>query len=471
MTYPNVLVLNYYNTTKTAAPDVQMKAESYVGTGYQRLLTFETGSGGFSLFGGGSGDTFLSAYGLLQLADMARVYPVDPAVIERTVAWLLAQQAGDGSWNSRDYRAGRSALGTTAFVTWALAEAGHVQDAGTTNALAYIRQNVADEEDPYTLALAANALVAADPKGEATLLTLDRLASQVQRDETGARWAGEDTMMGGYGRTGAVETTALAAHALVRGGRELPLAQDALAYIIQSKDPSGTWGSTQATIWSLKALLAAAMAGDVRDARATVQVSLNGGPAQALEFTPENADVVRVLTFEGDEVRAGENVVSIAVAGEGSLMYQVTADFYLPWSLVPPEPEVQGLMAVDVAYDRTTMAVDDLVTVSVRARLTRAGTARMVLLDLGIPPGFTVQADDLSALVQKGVIDRYELTGRQVLVYVENVSSEAPLAFSYRLRARFPLRAKTQQSSAYDYYNPDQQAIQAPALITVTGAS
>ena len=35
-----------------------MKAESYVGTGYQRLLTFEADGGGFSLFGKGKGDIF-----------------------------------------------------------------------------------------------------------------------------------------------------------------------------------------------------------------------------------------------------------------------------------------------------------------------------------------------------------------------------------------------------------------------------
>jgi len=49
-----------------------MKAESYVGTGYQRLLTFEADGGGFSLFGRGKGDIFLSAFGLLQLTDMAK---------------------------------------------------------------------------------------------------------------------------------------------------------------------------------------------------------------------------------------------------------------------------------------------------------------------------------------------------------------------------------------------------------------
>ncbi len=471
MTYPNVLVLGYLNATKIAAPETQMKAESYVGTGYQRLLTFEAKGGGFSLFGGGEADIFLSAYGLLQLGDVAKVYPVDPKVIERTATWLFSRQAADGSWSSSDYRAGGGALGTTAFVTWALADAGRAQDAAVVKALDYIRQNAAAEQDPYTLALVANALVAADPQDAATVQTLDQLASLAQRDKVGAYWAGEDTMMGGYGRTGAVETTALAVHALLRGGRQLPLAQDGLAFIVQSKDAEGTWSSTQATIWSLKALLLSTTAGDVRDARATVQVALNGGAAQTVEITPENADVVRVLTFEGAAVRGGTNTVLLTVSGQGSLMYQVTADYFLPWSAVPPEPEVQGLMAVSVAYDRTTLEVDDLVGVTVNARLTRAGIARMVLLDLGIPPGFAVQTDDLNALVERQLISRYDLTGRQVIVYVENMSSEQPLTFSYRLKARFPLRAKTQQSAAYDYYNPDEQAIQQPVLITVTGSS
>ena len=467
MTYPNVLVLGYLNQTKTAAPEIQMKAESLVATGYQRLLTFEADGGGFSLMGHGPGDLFLSAYGLLQLTDMAKVYPVDPAVLDRTTKWLLSQQSQGGAWNSRDYRAGKGALGTTAFVTWALADAGKAQDASVSRALSTLRQSALDEQDPYTLALVANALVAADPKDSMTAQVLDQLASLAVRDEQGAHWGGENTMMGGYGKTGAVESTALAAHALMRGGKNLPLAQDALAFIIKSKDSWGTWGSTQATIWSLKALMLSATAGNVRDAKATVNVALNGRAPQSFPFTPENADVVRVVTF--DDVNLGENRVSIGVTGQGSLMYQVTAIYYLPWSVTPPEPEPAGLLSVDVSYDRTAIQVDDLATVNVRARLTRPGTARMVLLDLGIPPGFTVQTDDLNALVEQQVIARYELTGRQIILYIENFSSDKTLDIQYRLKARFPLRAKTQPYSAYDYYNPEQQTNVQPTLVMVQG--
>jgi hypothetical protein len=64
-------------TTGNANPELQMQAESYVGTGYQRLLTFEAQGGGFSLFGSAPADVFLTAYGLMQINDMAQVHPVD----------------------------------------------------------------------------------------------------------------------------------------------------------------------------------------------------------------------------------------------------------------------------------------------------------------------------------------------------------------------------------------------------------
>ena len=81
-TYPNVLVLDYLNTTNQAAPEAQMKAEEYINLGYQRLTTFEVqSSGGFSLFGDAPADRMLTAYGLQEFSDMSRVHDVDPALM------------------------------------------------------------------------------------------------------------------------------------------------------------------------------------------------------------------------------------------------------------------------------------------------------------------------------------------------------------------------------------------------------
>ena len=81
-----MLILDYMQRTGQASPEVQMMAEKYVATGYQRLLTFEVQGGGFSLFGDPPAEVFLTAYGLMEFYDMSKVYPVDPELIERTAA-------------------------------------------------------------------------------------------------------------------------------------------------------------------------------------------------------------------------------------------------------------------------------------------------------------------------------------------------------------------------------------------------
>jgi CD109 antigen len=64
-------------------------------------------------------------------------------------------------------------------------------------------------------------------------------------------------------------------------------------------------------------------------------------------------------------------------------------------------------------------------------------------------------------------IQRYDLTGRQILIYLANLAEGQPLSFSYCLRARFPLAVHSPASSAYDYYNPSVAGEGAPIAIEV----
>ena len=77
---------------------VHAKAEGFITTGYQRLLTFEVPGGGFSWFGQAPANKILTAYGLMEFSDMSKVHDVDPNLISRTRDWLIAQQQADGSW-------------------------------------------------------------------------------------------------------------------------------------------------------------------------------------------------------------------------------------------------------------------------------------------------------------------------------------------------------------------------------------
>jgi hypothetical protein len=242
----------------------------------------------------------------------------------------------------------------------------------------------------------------------------------------------------------------------------------ALGYLVQAKDSWGTWQTTQATILSLKAMLLATQQAGRAEGPSTVRVSLNQEQTQQIVIDESNADVVHLVAFERGFSPSGANRVQIEVEGGGNLMYQVATSYYLPWDQVPSTPEVGEAISIDVDYDRTALAVNDTVTVNVGVRLNKEGVVKMGLVDLGVPPGFTVLAEDLSRLVEQGVIARYELTGRQIIIYLEDLSSQSPLRFSYRLRARFPMRAQTPPSSAYDYYNPGELTVREPLEVTVS---
>jgi hypothetical protein len=454
--------------TKQGSPELKMQAEKYVAIGYQRLLTFETAEGGFSLMGDLPTIPFLTAYGLMEMHDMSKVYPVDPAVIDRAAKWLLNKQQPDGSWETGDYRAGQGVLGSTAYVVWALVEAGYEDTPQVGKGVSYIREFALAEKDAYNLALAANALAAYDPKGGVTRQVLARLEEMKVQDGDNVYWGTERSLMGGYGTTGQIETTALAAYAFMKAEAYPQTTQAALGYLVQAKDSWGTWSSTQATILSLKALLLSLeVGGQGAGGQGTVRVRLNNEQEETVRITEGNADVVHLVTFSKGIAAGAKNKIALEVEGGGNLMYQVMAAYYLPWDKVPPEPEEKEAISIDLSYDRTALAVNDTVNVKVAVRLNEKGVARMVIVDLGVPPGFTVLADDLALLVQKGLIKRYELAGRQIIIYLENFSSEAPLSFSYRLRARFPLKAKTPSSQAYDYYTPEGGAIRAPTEMVV----
>jgi len=497
-TYPNLLVMDYLKTTGKTSPEVQLKAEQYINLGYQRLITFEVGStGGFSLFGEAPADRMLTAYGLQEFSDMSRVHDVDPVLIQRAAEWLLSQQTADGSWeNDRGLvhentwqNLENDRLPVTAYIVWSLEEAGYGKDARTLKGLQYIREFRSQAKDAYVAALVANALVAADVKAsnspnpaldESTKAILDQLAEMAVRDGDGVYWQSNiATFMGAEGEVGSIETTAMAAYAFLRSGSHIDLANAALTYLIRQKDSSGTWQTTQATVLSLKALIMSVRAG-AEKVNATVKVTLNGGQERKVNVTPENFDVVQLVSFS--DVNVGRNnQVEMSVEGEGNLMYQVSGGFYLPWDKLASYPDLspaEDLVKIDVAYDRTELAVNDTVNVNVTITLNKAGgRAESAMVDLGLPPGFTVQTEDLDALIEKfkdtpkdyayPTIKRYELTGRQALLYLQNLSDGMPLRFSYHLRARFPLKAQAPASSAYDYYNPSVSGEAQPLVITV----
>ena len=67
--------------------------------GYKKLTGYESPKKGYEWFGGDPGHEALTAYGLMQFADMKDVYgAVDGAMLARTGAWLKSRRDGNGGY-------------------------------------------------------------------------------------------------------------------------------------------------------------------------------------------------------------------------------------------------------------------------------------------------------------------------------------------------------------------------------------
>jgi hypothetical protein len=190
---------------------------------------------------------------------------------------------------------------------------------------------------------------------------------------------------------------------------------------------------------------------------------VNGEKAAELSIDQNNADLMHQLDLS-QYVRA-QNTIEISVEGEGNFLYEIVSKYYLPWEVVPRPQKPPFVISVD--YDRTQLSVNDIVDVDVDIQLLRAGRAEMVMVDLGIPPGFSVLTPTLDELVGKK-IQKYSLTQRQIIIYLDEVSSDKPVRLSYRLQAKFPIRAKVRASRVYEYYNVDDEALEQPFEMRVT---
>jgi hypothetical protein len=64
-------------------------------------------------------------------------------------------------------------------------------------------------------------------------------------------------------------------------------------------------------------------------------------------------------------------------------------------------------------------------------------------------------------------VQKFSLTSRQVTLYLGDVKPGDALSFEYTLKPKYPLKAKTPATVAYEYYTPANRAAALPVEITV----
>jgi CD109 antigen len=463
---PDVFITRYLEESGQLKPEIMAKAEKLMITGYQREMTYRRSDGSFSAFGESDdiGSLWLTAFVLKSFAQAEDIIYIDQSVLSEAATWITSHQNSDGSFDVVGFVhhqemiggvSGKNAL--TAYVATALLEAG--ENVGVARAVSFLEKELDAMDEPYTVAITAYALeLAGSNRGEDAYQKLMALAEE---DENGLHWGGGEMILPTYPeqhiQSATIEATAYATLALIKHGDAFNASRGA-KWLVSQRNAYGGYGSTQDTVVALQALTEYST-----DARADVDLTVRitaPGFEKELKVTAENFDVLQIV-----EVPINLQI-EIATTGQGEAIGQVVRRFNLPQA----ENE-QQIININVNYDTTQVEVNDLVNVSVSVEFNPQEPIEsgMVVLDISVPTGFAPVAETLDRLLeQEARIKRYEIAGRKVIFYIENMFTGDKISFGFQVVALHPVKAKAVSSLAYSYYKPELRGETLGQEITVS---
>lgn len=448
--YPNVIALQYLRENNTKDPELSSRAMKLLEDGYKRLTSYETKEKGYEWFGSTPPHEALTAYGLMEFKDMEPVYAsVDKAMVGRTGTWLMSRRDGKGGF-LRDPRAldsfGRaSAEVTNAYIVYALAEAGY-NDIGLEIEAAY--RNALASDDPYQLALVANALLSSGRKDRAGEVISHLMATR-QNDGSWTGKTGSITCSGGASLK--IETTALAIMALLKSGSSDAAVVDAgIKFVLGSRSGRGGFGSTQGTILALKALTEYSKFSARTPEAGTLQVAMDGKKIESKSYqTGERGPLVidSLETYLG--TAGGDHALTVSL---GDAKHPLPTSVLVTWNTTLPRSSDSARVTLDTRLMHSSVRMGETVRLTTELRNRTDQGLPMTIAIVGIPGGLSAQPWQLKELQEKGKFDFYEITGRYVTFYYRQMKPDETRVINLDLKAEIPGIYESPASSAYLYY-------------------
>jgi len=457
--YPNLLVLDLLRQTGASRPEVETRALQLLEDGYKKLAAYECMGGGFDWWGRSPAHEGLTAYGILQFGDMARVYlGVDKNLTERSVRWLLERRDGSGGWKRRDDWHGWQSDGVIgAYIAWAVSEAGFADKFQPEITAAY--QAARKSGDPYQLALLANALLAQkDPRGKELLRVLFE-----KQDENGG-WTGKKhSVMGGGGAILRIETTALAALALMKAGERGNELRKAMDVIVKAKNEYG-YGSTQSTVLALKALVEfAKQAKQAGDNDGKLVIMVDGRRVAKQEFSSKQAHTFEIGGLEKFVTTDHPCVEVFFEKTDTPLPF----DLEVTYASRLPRNVSACPFSFETNLNTTAVAVGGTVRLSAVLQNTSAEHLASPMVVLGIPAGLSLQPWQLKQLVDEKKCDFYELWDGFAVFHFEGLPAGETRRIDLDLQADITGTFEAPAAQAFLYYENDKRLWSKPERVVV----
>jgi hypothetical protein len=467
-TYPNILVMQYLRESDQTKPDIERRALELLDRGYQKLVSFECQNPaerkkeGYEWFGGTApAHEALTAYGLMEFRDMARVRDVDPAMLERTREYLLHQRDGQGGFK-RNPRAldtfGRAPDNiTNAYIVWSLTESG--KDDDITKELNALHEQAKTSKDPYFLSLVANSLINRGKTADAVIVL--KKVSELQKPD-GHLDAEQTSITGSGGRDLQIETTSLALLAWLKAnpGEFNASIQKAIKWLGQQRGGYGGFGSTQSTILALKALILYTKANKKTPEAGELQLFVGDRQVASQSFAAGATDALTLTVPNAENIlKPSKNVVRVEISGKNVFPYTLT------WSYQTRQPASATNCPVKLSakLDRTEARESETVHLNVHVENASSKGQGMATAVVGLPGGLTIPEDmkQLKNYIRppsdgtRPLVSAFEIRGRELVLYWRDLAPDQEIDVSIDLICRIPGEYSGPASRAYLYYNAD----------------
>nr|XP_040039708.1 C3 and PZP-like alpha-2-macroglobulin domain-containing protein 8 [Gasterosteus aculeatus aculeatus] len=470
-----------------------------------------------------SGSMWLTAFVLKSFAQSRGFIFIDPEELRAAKSWLVKHQRADGSFPAmgrilnKDLQGGiHGKISLTAYVVAALLETGvatEEEKVAVAKARDFLESNTYSADDPYTTALSAYAMaLLRSPYAPLALRRLNHMA--ITQDGlthwslTGSTMTREDTFMGfsdGLSQSvvsAEVEMTAYGLLTYTLLG-DVASALPVVKWLSQQRNALGGFSSTQDTCVALQALSEYAILSYVGGVNLTISLaSTNLDFQEAFELNRDNQKLL-----QSAKIPSIPTGLFVSAKGEGCCLMQIDVSYNLPdpvskpafqlkvdlkepfqeRHLQPPSsssssssssrhPTARSRSRADNRSElnrKRRAPIDDddpaahqdkmdfHISLEVCARWLHSGSSNMAVIDVPMISGFRADVESLERLLmdKRVGLKRYELSGRKVLFYFDEIPSQCMTCVAFQAVREFIVgKTAPVPVKVYDYYEPAFEA-------------
>ncbi|XP_065137325.1 alpha-2-macroglobulin-like isoform X4 [Paramisgurnus dabryanus] len=445
---PNIYILQYLENTKQLTSAIRERATGFLKGGYQRQLNYRHRSGGYSTFGSGEENTWLTSFVLRSFGKAQKYIYIDPHVIKSAKDWLISRRSTDGCFiqqgslfNNRMKGGVNDKITMTAYITASLLELETpLTDPVVAQSLSCLRSIIGNLKNTYSTALLAYTFSLANDTDTKQQL-LKELENLAISEGSQLHWS----QSGSVDDSGSlsVEISSYVLLAVLTSDSvttvELGYANRIVSWLVKQQNAYGGFSSTQDTVVALQALSLYATKVFSSDGFSTVTVQ-SAGDSHNFDVNQDNK-----LLYQEKKLTNVPGKYSIEVKGSTCVSVQMALFYNIPTRSEDKTLTVEATLEADC---KKSFAHPKNLNFTVTYNGPQE-TTNMVIVDIKLLSGFTAD----TTLTFGPLVERVDTKDDHILLYLKEVPKN--LSMNYEIQLKQILSVKNLKPAVikvYDYY-------------------